>query len=76
MQQHTHGVGDGAGGGSLEIPGLREELRVAEQTIAAQAAQLGHWKARMVKIDKLLEQKDKEIAALRTAIRQQDAKCA
>ena len=74
MQQHTHGVGEGAGGGSLEIPGLREELRVAEQTIAAQAAQLEHWKARMVKIDKLLEQKDKEIAALRTAIRQQDAK--
>ena len=70
QQQHAHG----ADGESLEVPDLIEELRVAEQTIAAQAAQLEHWKARMVKIDKLLEQKDKEIAALRTAIRQQDAK--
>ena len=34
--------------GSLDIiAGLREELRVAEQTIAAQAAQLEHWKAKM-----------------------------
>ena len=29
------------------IADLREELRVAEETIAAQAAQLEHWKAKM-----------------------------
>ena len=69
LQQHT----GGADGESLDIVGLREELRVAEQTIAAQAAQLEHWKTRMVKIDRLLDQKDKEIAALRNALRQQDA---
>ena len=34
--------------GSLDIiADLREELRVAEETIAAQAAQLEHWKAKM-----------------------------
>jgi hypothetical protein len=70
LQQHA----DGGGGGSLgDVAGLREELRVAEQTIAAQAAQLEHWKARMVKIDRLLDQKDEEIVTLRIAL-QKDKK--
>jgi len=57
--------------GHEDIGDTREELRVAEQTVAAQAAQLEHWKTKMAKMNDILDEKEREIHRLREALRRQ-----
>ena len=57
--------------GHEDIGDVREELRVAEQTVAAQAAQLEHWKTKMAKIDDIMKEKEREIQRLRDILKRQ-----